>query len=569
MVQRTDPYHVIVLGAGLSGTVLASILARHGQRVLVLEASRHPKFAIGESLILEASEMFRMLAESFSVPEIAHFSAENCFPVIGTSHGVKKHFGFLYHRAGEEQRPHESLQVIIPAFPYSHELHIHRQDCDYYYLSVAVRYGATVLQDTRVTDVRFEREEVRVATDRGEFAARYVADASGHRSVVAAKLGLRRYGLETRSRSVFTHMVGVPGYHEVARPRRHYGVPYPWTEGSLHHVFDGGWFWVIPFGNHPTATNPLCSVGLTVDPRVWPKREDLSPDEEFRSFLDRYPAVAAQLRHGRPVRDWVRTDRIQYSSERVVGDRFCLLGHTAGFVDPLFSKGIYVSLSCVFVAARLLLRAGETGDHSAEAFRPLEELTRRFLSENDALVANAYRSWCDAELWHAYSVVWLLGAYLELVKITVARMKMQRALAEGSATASSLGPEYTPGTLQGGGYGEYETLAARVHAVVRGTDPGDPDSVRRSVEELRRLYAEAEWMPHQYTQIARGKNHTPRRKFTHRILLKPGGVLGNGTFRRHFFEDLGAWSIGSFLLKERIRYSRRRFARRRARGAAS
>jgi FADH2 O2-dependent halogenase len=40
----------------------------------------------------------------------------------------------------------------------------------------------------------------------------------------------------------------------------------------------------------------------------------------------------------------VRTGRIQYTSSQVVGERCCVLGHAAGFIDPLYSKGLYTTL---------------------------------------------------------------------------------------------------------------------------------------------------------------------------------------------------------------------------------
>ena len=132
------------------------------------------------------------------------------------------------------------------------------------------------------------------------------------------------------------------------------------------------------------CANPLCSVGLQLDPRLYAERPDLSPEEEFFAFLDRYPDMARHLRGGKAVRPWTCTGRIQYSSARVVGDRYCLLGHAAGFVDPLFSKGLYATLSATFLCAHLLLQAQNDGDYSAARFAPLETLTLNYLDSADA-----------------------------------------------------------------------------------------------------------------------------------------------------------------------------------------
>ena len=166
-------------------------------------------------------------------------------------------------------------------------------------------------------------------------------DAGGYRSLLAQQYGLRSHDLRTHSRAIFTHMIDVPDFHDAVRPQNDYGFPFSMAEGTLHHVFRGGWLWVIPFNNYAGSTNPLCSVGLMLDPRLYPDRPDVSAEEEFFAFIERFPGIAQHLRGGKAVRPWTRTGRIQYSSTRVVGDRFCLLGHAAGFVDPLFSKGLY------------------------------------------------------------------------------------------------------------------------------------------------------------------------------------------------------------------------------------
>ena len=52
-------YDVAIIGSGIGGSTLATVLARQGLRVVVFEAGAHPRFTIGESMILETSEVMR------------------------------------------------------------------------------------------------------------------------------------------------------------------------------------------------------------------------------------------------------------------------------------------------------------------------------------------------------------------------------------------------------------------------------------------------------------------------------------------------------------------------------
>ena len=81
---RSHDYDVAVIGSGIAGSALAAVLARHGVRVVVFEAKTHPRFSIGESMILETSEIMRALAEYYDVPELAYYSSENYLSRIGT-----------------------------------------------------------------------------------------------------------------------------------------------------------------------------------------------------------------------------------------------------------------------------------------------------------------------------------------------------------------------------------------------------------------------------------------------------------------------------------------------------
>ena len=550
-------FDIAIIGSGIAGSSLASILAKQGVRVAVFEAKSHPRFAIGESMILETSEVMRTLAELYDVPELAYFSSENFLGRIGTSHGVKRHFSYLHHTEGEAHTLNRTLQAVIPKEPHGHELHLYRQDVDAFLAHTAVSYGATVLQNTPVTRIEFDDSgvmlEAKSLNKPTSYRVKYVVDAAGFRSPLAEKFGLRDFNLKTHSRALFTHMVDLKCVHERGPTQKGYALPFKLSEGTLHHVFEGGWLWVIPFNNHAKSTNPLASVGLMLDPRVYPVQDRLSPEEEFYTFIARFPSIAKQFGGAKAVRPWTRTGRVQYSSEEVVGERWALLGHAAGFVDPLYSKGLYTSLMSVSVLADLLLRAEKTGDYSRRAFMNLETQTLAFIRANDALVANSYSSFSSHNLWRAYSVLWLLGAYTELVKLMSARAQSKDSASYYASTASL--------ALVGGGFAEFNVLAKEVDALLEAADFSSEQRVRDTAERMERLLGQAPWLPQAFREVLSGKNHLPRRKLRPGLFGREGGFLGSGAYRKHFFGEVRTRQLIERFVSEKLRYSRLRLLR--------
>ncbi len=422
MIVSSHIHDVVIIGSGWSGTLLAAILARQGVDVVVLDKGSHPKFAVGESTIPHTSLLLSILAARWDVPEVDNLAyPDRIQQHVCTTCGIKRSFGFAYHRPGE---PHDRREAQVFGTASKDENHLFRQDVDVYLLYTALRYGAKVRQEVDITGLAIDRKGVRVTLRSGEeVRARYVADATGFRSVVADALDLRETPTSIRhqSRSMFTHMINVAPFDEEERP-----FQLSWQQSTLHHVFDGGWFWLIPFNNQPGSTNPVVSVGLTVDPRKHP-RTGLGPEAEFCEFARRFPSVGPQFEHAKAVRPWVSTDRIQYSSKRTTGYRFTLMSHASGFVDPLYSRGLINTAEVITALVPRLLQALADDDFDLERFEPIETLHRRMIRYNDRLVDGSFSSWVDFDLWNAWVRVWAFGTI-------VTEFRVMHALAQYTAT---------------------------------------------------------------------------------------------------------------------------------------
>ncbi|MFJ6739780.1 NAD(P)/FAD-dependent oxidoreductase [Streptomyces sp. NPDC091279] len=421
---------VLILGAGLAGSVTAAILARQGADVVLVDAGHHPRFAVGESMNPQLVEWLHVLAARFDVPELEHLlDNKRVATFLGPKHGRKQSFGFVTQRRGEEPDPTEATMFIIPKL-LTEASHLYRQDSDSYYFHVAARYGTTLRQDWLATDLDFGEDHVTVTGKNGEtFRAKYLIDASGFRSPLAREFQLRDDPPRQKhhARSLFTHYVGIKPYDDVCRYPKELRPPAPFHGGTLHHLIERGWFWIIPFDNHPASKNPVCSVGLTFDERLYPRARDLTPDEEFHHYLDMYPAVKRQFEGASRVREWVSADRIQYSSSRTVGHRWCLMSHAAGFVDPLYSRGLSNTFEVVDALVSRILPALRDGDFSTRRFEYVEKLEQGLLHYNDEIVNMSYISFSHFRLWNAVFRLW--GCFS-----TQAGMRLIRARQQFAAT---------------------------------------------------------------------------------------------------------------------------------------
>lgn len=435
---------VAILGSGIAGASLALILARNGARVLLLDNASHPRFALGESTVRSTSVWMKILAARYGVPELDIVANGHQIAArIAPTSGIKRGFGFLYHRDGASTAERAWLGNIPATFSDHEPLEGHwfRQDIDAYLYRSALGAGVIGKGRTNIKAVQIDESGAVLESAAGErFRARYVVDATGYQSVLATQFGLREQPprFKTESRSLFTHMVGVRPFDEVS----HGPTPsIPWHQCTSHHLFDGGWIWVIPFDNHPGSTNSMCSVGLNLDLRRFPEN-GRKPEEEWREFLAKFPSFAPQFADAKAARDWVSTGRIQYSSRTTVGDRFCLLSHSYAAVDALYSRGLSNAMQNVNAVAHLLLDALRDDDFSAARFAPLDAQQHNLLDLHDELVAGSYTALRHPDLVERWLSIFSL---MQQLTVTHVEKPYREFLATGDRAALAF-DDHDPGS---------------------------------------------------------------------------------------------------------------------------
>jgi flavin-dependent dehydrogenase len=305
-------YDVAIIGGGPAGSTAAALLARAGRRVIVFEREKFPRFHIGESLLPFSMKAFTRLGlhEKFSR---AGFMKKFGGEIVGacSESGTK-----FYFKDGYRSQTDHAYQV-------------RRGDFDKVLLDHAAECGAEVHEETSVDQVEFSNDEVELGIKcNGSFhsiRARYVIDASGRTSVLGRKFKIKQTYDHLQKLSIFAHYDGV---------WRAEGI-----DGTLTVLIRAidRWFWLIPL------TAERTSVGVVLDSETF-RKSKLSAEEFLDRALAEQPIIAKRMTSARRVSQvYVEAD-FSYRTAQLHGDRWLLAGDAAGFIDPIFSSGVFLAV---------------------------------------------------------------------------------------------------------------------------------------------------------------------------------------------------------------------------------
>ncbi|HEY5836343.1 NAD(P)/FAD-dependent oxidoreductase [Streptomyces sp.] len=439
------PYDVAVLGGHLTAGLLAAVLARQGLRVLVVAAPGDGTEPAGETTVPYTAEVFLLLAKRFQVPEIAAFGLFPDLPArVKAGSGVKDSLGFLYHRPGQDQHPAETIQFNVPG---EHcEWHLDRPSVDRYALELALRYGAVpVPNGARLADAGTGDGEAWVRTDDGQVhRARYLVDCAGAGSPLVGRAGDDAVPrLRHRSQVYAARMTGVTAWERLGGPREARGLlpvawstaaVSPWSRGTVHHLFDGGWIQLAHFGNHKDSRNRATGVTLSLDPDH-AGRLDLPKDPEaaFRAVVDRYPGLRRQFAGARTVGPWTAEPLYQRTAARTHGDRWFALERSAGRNDMFLSRDVTMGVETVHALAAALVDAVRRDDFGPGPFERVARFQDALAHWNDDLLTAARTACGDFRLWNAFSRVWLLWQILAALSLKRARLEGEAGNGDWSA----------------------------------------------------------------------------------------------------------------------------------------
>jgi flavin-dependent dehydrogenase len=179
------------------------------------------------------------------------------------------------------------------------------------------------------------------------------------------------------------------------------------------------WFWMIPLSGATT------SIGVVMDTEKF-RRMKMNPTEALDYCITEQPVVREWMDNARRVTDVYATGDFSYRNQRLFGDRWLLAGDAAGFIDPVFSSGVYLALLSGEQAADSLNIVLDHPERLPKAFRYYERRIGRVL--------DIYLRWASA--WYTQEFVEVFLYPKEMFEVVPAVSAVISA--GGSASSRSL-----------------------------------------------------------------------------------------------------------------------------------
>ena len=353
-------FQIAIIGSGFGGSLSAMIARRLGFSVVLLERGKHPRFLIGESTTPLTNLLFEEISTTYDLPGLRPLCKWGTWrsktPQLPC--GLKRGFTFYRHDLDQPFQPQADgrNQLLVGASPRDEvaDTHWYRPDFDRFLVQQAQALGVEYVDEIELNTARELPGGMSLCGKRRgaelEFTAEFVVDATGPRGFLFRALNLPERPLPglPSTQALFSHFTNVSPLPAAFLRLEGRTPPYPAEHAAVHHVFPGGWIWVLKFNNGITsagvaATDPFAnSINLRSGAPGW------------EQLLQRLPALGDIFASARHTVPFVHQARLAFQSDQVVGQNWALLPSAAGVVDPLLSTGFPLNLLGILRIGKVL-----------------------------------------------------------------------------------------------------------------------------------------------------------------------------------------------------------------------
>lgn len=345
MAKVNSEYDAIIIGAGPAGSTAATVLARHGRSVAILERNHFPRYHVGESLMPYCYFTLNRLGVIDQL-RCKGYPEKYSVQFVGTDGTVSSPFYFFEHMD----------------HPCTTTWQVWRSEFDQMLLEAAVEAGARVYHGTSAKTLIASNGGVvgvRVTDDQGatgEFRGAVTIDASGRDMFTGTRMNWRQRDPKLSKVSIWTY------YRNALRdPGLDAGAT------TVAYLPEKGWFWYIPMRDNRV------SVGVVAEKDYLYRNGARDPGEILQSQVANNPWIERHLAPAEQVGEYWVTGDYSYRSRYCGTNGLLLVGDAYAFLDPVFSSGVFLALKSGELGADAVHAALENGDVTATAFEGYAE----------------------------------------------------------------------------------------------------------------------------------------------------------------------------------------------------
>ncbi|MGB7329693.1 MAG: NAD(P)/FAD-dependent oxidoreductase [Rubripirellula sp.] len=331
-------YDVVVIGGGPAGCSTAATVAGAGLDTLLVERDAMPRFHVGESLMPETYWPLERLGLTDRIRS-AGWQVKKSVQFVTSSGRESEPFFF---------RQHDDREC-------SNTWQVDRSEFDKMLFDRAAELGADCYDRTRLVDVKFDEAGRAVgvvvrdhAGTNHEIACQVVVDGTGQQSFIANKKGLKEVNQDLKKAAIWTY------YRDAVRGEGD-------NEGAtiiMQTENREAWFWFIPMSRGVT------SIGCVADNDYLLKGRG-KPAQVYQEELAGCPGLRPRLKNATVLGDVRTAKEFSYMTTQSAGDGWVLVGDAFGFIDPVYSSGVYFALEMGLHAGDAIVDGFSKNDLSA------------------------------------------------------------------------------------------------------------------------------------------------------------------------------------------------------------